>query len=278
MSAKQLTNYEKEQLKEIEKFQNEKPSVISQGLGLIGKPLEVLTSILIPESLMKAILESANSAAEFLADESDILRDGKVSSIEELRNSKMEACDKLADNVHDWAIGLATAEGGVAGALGGVGFAVDIPTILTLSLRTIHKIGLCYGYKADNIKEREYVLKILSLAGSNTIAEKNQVLVQLKLLENTMKNQLMWMIERKAVKDMANGKIGNEVIIKIIKDLCKQLGINFSKRKAMQIIPFMGAGIGAVMNGSFIRDVGYAARRQYQERWLLENGKIKLDK
>ena len=82
------------------------------------------------------------------------------------------------------------------------------------------------------------------------------------------------MIERKAAKDMAKKTVSNEVIIKMIRDVCKQLGINFSKRKAMQVIPIFGAGVGAAMNGSFIRDIGYAARRQFQERWLVDNEKL----
>ena len=45
----------------------------------------------------------------------------------------------------------------------------------------------------------------------------------------------------------------------------------------MQVIPIVGAGVGAAMNGSFIRDIGYAARRQFQERWLVDNGKLIIE-
>ena len=46
-----------------------------------------------------------------LTDEDDILRDGGVSYIEELRHKDLRLSDKLADEVHNWAIGTA-AEGG----------------------------------------------------------------------------------------------------------------------------------------------------------------------
>lgn len=274
MNENKLTVYENNQLAEIRKFQNEKPSVVSEGLSLIGKPLEMLTSLLIPEKVMQAILNGANATAEFLADEGDIIRDGKVNAIEELRNKDLKLSDELANEVHNWAIAAAVAEGGATGMMGAAGIAADIPAVLTLALRTIHKIGLCYGYKAYNLEEKEYVLRVMSLAGSNSMKEKNQVLLQLKMVEATLRKNAMWVIERKASKDMAKKAVSNELIIKLIKDLCKQLGINFSKRKAMQVIPLFGAGVGAAMNGSFIRDIGYAARRQYQERWLIDNGKI----
>ena len=59
-----------------------------------------------------------------------------------------------------------------------------------------------------------------------------------------------------------------------IKSLAKQLGINLTKRKALQAIPAIGALVGASVNGWYIKEVGWAARRAFQERWLLENHKI----
>lgn len=274
MEMEKMTTYEKKQLLEIRDYQNEKPSVVSEGLSLIGKPLEVITGLLIPEQVIQAVLNGANATAEFLADEDDIIRDGNISKIEELRNKSLELSDEMANEVHNWAIALAVAEGGATGMWGAAGIAADIPAILTLALRTIHKIGLCYGYKAETTEDKEFVLSVMSLAGANSMKEKNQILLQLKMLEATLRKSALWMIERKAAKDMAKKTVSNEVIIKMIRDVCKQLGINFSKRKAMQVIPIFGAGVGAAMNGSFIRDVGYAARRQFQERWLIDNGKL----
>jgi len=47
-----------------------------------------------------------------------------------------------------------------------------------------------------------------------------------------------------------------------------------TKRKALQAIPAIGALIGASVNGWYIKEVGWTARRAFQERWLLENHKI----
>lgn len=60
----------------------------------------------------------------------------------------------------------------------------------------------------------------------------------------------------------------------LIKKLAKQLGINLTKRKAMQLIPVVGAGIGAAVNASYMRDVIWSARRTYQKRWIADNGYI----
>ena len=58
------------------------------------------------------------------------------------------------------------------------------------------------------------------------------------------------------------------------RNLAKQLGINITKRKAAQAIPIIGAGVGAAMNLAFINDVSWAARRAFQEKWLIDNNKI----
>ncbi len=262
------SEYENDQIQAIIEWRKKEPSVVSQGLGIVSTPLAFITKKLIPESAMKAVLNGANSAGEFLADESDICRDGKVTDIEELRHKNLQLSDQLADEVHNWAIAAAATEGGVAGATGVVGIAADIPAVLTLALRTIHKIGLCYGYRANTKQEKDFVLEILSAAGSNSQAEKNEALVALKAMQVVIQKQSWKAIEEKAAQAM-----GKEAAVIAIKNLCKQLGINFTKRKAMQVIPIVGGAIGAAVNADFIRDVGYASRRIYQQRWLDDNGK-----
>ena len=62
-----------------------------------------------------------------------------------------------------------------------------------------------------------------------------------------------------------------------IKQIAKIIGINLTKRKAGQIIPVIGGGIGAAMNGSFINDIARAAQKSYQKRWLSDNGLIQME-
>ena len=60
----------------------------------------------------------------------------------------------------------------------------------------------------------------------------------------------------------------------------KVFGCNYgwdAKRAAMKVIPVIGGVVGGAVNGAFIRDIGWAARRAFQERWLKENKKIELE-
>jgi len=265
-----MSEYENKQVELIKDWEQQVPGVVSKGVGLLAKPAAWLVQKVVPQSAIKAALNAANSAGKKLADESDILRDGNVTTIEALRKLSLETSDRLANEVHNWAIGMATAEGGAAGVTGVAGIAVDVPAVLTLALRTIHKIGLCYGYRADTKEEQDFVLSILSAAGSNSQKEKTQALLALKTIEVVVQKQTWKEIERRAAQSA-----GKEFGIIAIKNLCKQLGINLTKRKALQVIPGVGAAVGAAVNADFLRDVGYAARRVYQKRWLEENGKWK---
>ena len=265
------SDYENRQIELIKDWEQQVPGVVSKGVGLLAKPAPWLVQQVVPQSAIKAALNAANSAGKKLADESDILRDGNVTMVEELRKQSLETSDRLADEVHNWAIGMATAEGGAAGFTGVAGIAADIPAVLTLALRTIHKIGLCYGYRADTKEEQDFVLSILSAAGSNTQKEKTSALLALKSIEVLVAKQTWKAISVKAETQL----MGKELGVIAIKNLCKQLGINLTKRKALQAIPGVGAFVGAAVNADFLRDVGYAARRVYQKRWLEENGKWK---
>ena len=259
----ELTVYEAMQVAKINEWKNEEPGVIAQGLAALMSPFAKLVDIVVPQSALEGALKACNGAGEFLADEGDILRDGGVKTIEELRKKDLVLSDQMANEVHNWAIGMATAEGAAVGTMGGAGIAIDIPVLMTFSLRTIHKIGLCYGYKADTDEEKQYVLQILSAVGSNSLKEKQVALYQLATLKNALK--VPW---SKMVKDNAA-----QALLLLIRQLCRQMGVNLTKRKAMQIIPIIGGLVGAAINGNFIRDLGYGAIRSYQERWLTDNDK-----
>ncbi|MFO7884008.1 MAG: EcsC family protein [Desulfobacteraceae bacterium] len=225
---------------------------------------------IIPDAAIRGVLDGGNAVAEWLADTDDIIRDAEVSAIFQLKRKNLNLLDKLANEVHNWAIGIATVEGGVTGATGIFGLAADIPAIITLALRTIHKIGLCYGFEAKNEMDNQFVFSILSASGANSVAEKAAALSMLRSVEITIAKQTWKAMAEKA----AQQQISKEGAIIAIKDLAKQLGINLTKRKALQAIPAVGALIGSSVNGWYVKDVGLAARRAFQERWLVDNQKI----
>ena len=261
------TAYEKAESASIQKWENEEPSVVNQALGFVSAPIVWITQRLVPQKAIEGALNLANAAGSALADKSDILRDGGVSKISDLKNVKLEVCDGMANSVHNWALAFATAEGGTAGFFGLAGMAVDIPALITFSLRSIHKVGLCYGYETTSREDERFVLSVLSAAGANNPAEKMSAITTMRAVQQ-MIMKTTW---KKMAETATEKTFSKEAGVLAIKALAKQLGINITKRKALQAIPFIGAGIGAAMNAQYINDICWAARRSFQKRWLDDN-------
>jgi len=265
-----LSHYEEEQLKLIDAWKREEPGVVSQSFGLVSQPLAWLVKKVVPEAAIRGVLDGANSMAQWMTDVSDVLRDANVHSIKDLRTKDLELSDRLADEVHNWAIGLATVEGAAAGVFGLPGMAVDIPALITLALRTIHKIGVCYGYESESDNDVKYVLGIFAAAGANTVEEKLAALTTLRTVEVILIKSTWKKISEEAAKQ----QLSREAAIFGAKNVAKQLGVNITKRKALASIPFIGAAIGGSVNGWYVKEIGWAARRCFQERWLMENQKV----
>ena len=264
------TEYEKEQIAAIKKWKKEEPGVVNKAFGFAIEPLAWFVNKVVPEKAIQGALDLSNFMALYLTDKADVLRDGGVSSLGELRNKNLELSDKLADEVHNWAVGIACTEGAVTGFTGLPGLAVDIPSIITLALRTIHKIGICYGYECSTELEKKFVLGVMAASAANSITEKVSALAALRSIEITLA-KVTW---KKMTEKAAESQISKEAAILAIKNLAKQLGVNITKRKALASIPFIGAIIGGSVNGWYIKEVGWVARRAFQDKWLFENGKI----
>ena len=92
-----MSEYENKQVELIKEWEQQVPGVVSKGVGLLAKPAAWLVQKVVPQSAIKAALNAANGAGKKLADESDILRDGNVTTIEALRKLSLETSDRLAN-------------------------------------------------------------------------------------------------------------------------------------------------------------------------------------
>ena len=245
--------YIEKQLVEISKWEQQKPSVVNTGMNKIFSPMSKFTRKVIPEVVVEKAIYHAHDISQKLASKNDILKNAGVNTIEELRHKDLALSDKLASSVHKWAIGFAGSEGFATGLGGTATMVADVGAVIVLAFRTIHKIAMCYGYEVKSAEDKEFVLNILSVSGANDMKEKKEALLALK-------------------SDFLQKKIIEEVLMSnLVKKVAKQLGINLTKRKLMQIMPIIGAGIGAAVNASYINDIAWTARRSYQLKWLADN-------
>lgn len=265
-----LTNYEKEQVGGIREWKDKEPSVVDKALGVALEPLAWMIRKVVPDSALLGALQMARKLSTKSIDVADVVRDAGVDSLSDLKTKDLALSDRLADDVHNRGVALALASGAGTGIFGIIGAPVDIPALITVALRTIEKIGVCYGYACSTKEDEDFIMGVLSTSGANTMQEKISSLSSLRTIEATLTRQT-W---KKMAEVAAKNQLGKEGAIFGLRQLAKQLSMNITKRKALAAIPFIGAAIGGSMNAWYLRDVGWAARRLFQERWLLDNGKI----
>lgn len=261
--------YEEEQYNGIVEWEQKEPSLVSKAINTVLSPVtSVMTRVVSPKVIEGALLGSYK-LAQSLTDSQDIIRDAKVQDISELRTKDLELSDKLADEVRTWAIAAAGTEGAAMGATGFAGLAIDVPALITLAIRTIHKTALCYGYKNESDDDFLKVISIVSAASANTLKEKTTSVFVLRGLTTSL-TKGFW-------QRLIGEKTAFDLMAKSIKTLTKQVGINLTKRKVGQIAPVFGAVVGASMNAAYINDIAKVAKMAYQRQWLAENGKIVYD-
>jgi hypothetical protein len=264
-----LSDYEQAQVAAIEAWRAEEPSLASKALVRALSPAVFLVDRVVPPSAFERAIESARWTARQLTDRRDLLARAGVGSLQELRlNASLEQCDALAQSVERWALGLAAGEGALTGAAGAWGMAIDIPAAITLAYRTIYKVGVCYGNDPAEVDEG-IVHGVLAASGANTMQEKLAALACLSAIRTALHQQSLTLLANKA----AEHAFSREGAILAVRGLARQLGINLTKRKALQAIPVIGAAVGASVNAWYMRDVTNAARRSFQARWLAERGK-----
>lgn len=148
----------------------------------------------------------------------------------------------------------AAAEGGVTGAGGFLLGLADFPLLLSLKLKMLFDIAALYGYAVDDYRERIYLLHIFQLAFSSH-EQRQQVYLQIVNWEEQKQHlpedihQFDWQTFQQEYRDYI--------------DLAKMA----------QLIPVIGAPVGALVNYRLLKKLGITAMNAYRMRWHEANTK-----
>lgn len=260
-----MTPYEHKILKELRAWQAEPPSWGTRMLAKPGSKIGKVVEVLVPTGALRAVLSGADRLGRKLSDERSILKRAGVASLAELREQPLELCDRLAQTVGRRATALGGATGALFGVAGAAGLVVDVPTLLTLALRTIHRIGLCYGEKPDPAHERQLGVGIFALVSANSADEKLAALQALRT--GGAQLDAAW---RDGVERVAERGMAKEATVYSLQNLARAIGLNLGQRKVAGSVPVLGAAVGAAVNAWYLSDVAQTARYVHQERWLRE--------
>ena len=260
-----MTPYERKALKEIHAWQAQPPGWGTRLLAKPGGKVAKVVEVLVPTGALRAALSGADRLGRKLSDERSVLKRAGVAALPELREQPLEACDRLSRSVGRRAQALGGATGALFGIAGAAGLVADVPTLLTLALRTIHRIGFCYGERADAAHERRMGIGIFALVSANSADEKLAALHALRA-----GGELLDAAWRDGVERVAERELAKDATAYSLQNLARAIGLNLGKRKIAGTVPVLGAAVGGAVNAWYLADVAQTARYVFQERWLRE--------
>lgn len=259
-----LTPYEQKALRELRAWQAEQPSWGARLLAKPGSKVAEVVQVLVPTTALRSALAGTDRLGRRLVDRGSILKRASVAEIAQLRERSLEANDKLATSVTRRALALGGASGAAFGLAGAFGFAADIPTLLTLAFRTIHRVGLCYGEDPSAADARRIGIGVFALVSANSMDEKQLALNVLRAEVGEL-SEAAW---RDGIERVTERELAKEATVYSLQNLARAIGLNLGKRKAAGSIPVLGAAVGGAVNAWYINDVAQTARYVFHERWL----------
>lgn len=266
-----MPNYLSEAKNEITRWEGEGPGFISKVSDFVLWPAQKAAELIIPkgvqETVGKAIenfLSGMGSVTKNTINEEDIR--ARVESYKGDGADFLKPMDEAAKHYWNWHIGYATGEGAATGAGGWALIAADIPALFGIAIRLIQEIAICYGYRIDTDEEREYILNILRTGSTADVKAKLEFVIALKEVEQILL-KVAW---KKMASDLAKKEINKRALLVALREFAKSLGIQLTKRKALQMVPVIGAAVGAAFNSTFVNDIGKAAYMSYRRRKIAE--------
>ncbi|ONI38046.1 hypothetical protein AN640_02880 [Candidatus Epulonipiscium fishelsonii] len=163
--------------------------------------------------------------------------------------TSLQRRDKMAYREISYHKRMAMIEGAYTGMGGIVLGLMDFPLLLSIKMKMLYELSAIYGYDTFSVRERVYMLLIFHLAFSPQKSKK----VILSRLEN-------WDEYKKTIpEDMSNLDWQN--FQREYRDY-----IDFAK--LLQILPIVGAPIGAYVNNKLLGSLGTTAINSFHLRYM----------
>lgn len=169
-----------------------------------------------------------------------------------LTGKSLEEREEVIDKKIDTYKKTGAAEGGITGAGGFFTSLADFPLLLGIKIKMLFDIAALYGFDVKDYRERLYMLYIFQLAFSSD-EERKKVYLQIENWEEKLHelpadiHEFDWQTFQQQYRDYI--------------DIAK----------LAQLIPFIGAAVGAVANYKLIQKLGFTAKQAYRMRFINKN-------
>lgn len=255
--------------KEIETWEHEGPGFLSNVGEMILWPAQKAAEAFISDSVfdtigkaIEAMLTGLKSTTNYTINAIEIR--ARLEETAKSYQERFEAIDETAHHYWNWHIAYAAGEGAVLGSGGIASLAADIPVILGMAIRLIQEISICYDFDIDAESEKTYLMHILMAGSALNTKEKSEYISALKNIETVLVGSARGIIDSHEAVE----KIKSIAILTNVDRFAEKLGIQITKRKALQMVPLLGGLVGGCFNAAFINDIGQSAFMNYRRRWI----------
>ncbi len=246
-----------------------------RGLPSISVPaLSALRKVL-PDGSALRLLAATYRTAFRLSQPQSVLRQAKLETLAAVRLRPLADCDAHAQRVAARSGWLAGSSGAALGVAGAAGLIADAPTLLVLALRTLMRIGYCYGEPASPA----LITALFALASADTETEKRIAWNAALTAEITDESsaigdagQLTDAAVRDGLERAAEREFAKQALASSLQKLAVTLVQRMGLKKTVGFLPVVGAVVGSAVNIRFIYLLAESARMAFAARRALADG------
>jgi hypothetical protein len=212
----------------------------------LAKKLQVKINSWIPEKIHKAITTAIKQMVR------GVLFGAGISTSKPVFVDSLEVTEAVITEKIEFFKKTASIEGGITGAGGILTGLADFPLLLGIKFKMLFDIAARYGFDTSDYKERIYLLHIFSIAFCSH-EHRNKIFSLMQDWKTTSAalptdiHEFDWRNFQQEYRDYI--------------DLAKMA----------QLVPVIGAAVGAVVNYRLIKKLGITAMNAYRMRLLAEN-------
>ncbi len=212
-------------------------------LNKLSKKVQTKINTWIPEKIHKAITATIKQMIR------GVLFGATHTTAKPLLGESLPAREAAVKQRIEFYRTTAAVEGGITGAGGILLGLADFPILLGLKIKLLFDIASMYGYNVEDYKERVYLLHIFELAFSSHAHRKN---IYLKMVD--------W--------DKKSKELPEDIHQFDWRNFQQEYRDYIDLAKMAQLVPVIGAPVGAVVNYGLIKKLGITAMNAYRMRLL----------
>lgn len=212
-----------------------------------SKKVQTKINDLIPEKVHTGITATVKGIVKSVLFSLDYIPKGKP-----LVGLTLEERDQRADELLSTYKKIAAAEGAGTGAAGFVAGLVDFPALIAIKMKFLFELAHVYGYNTRDYHERLFLLYVFQLAFSGQ-DKRVQLLHDVENWERTVQQ---WPAHEQSLQQINWEQFQQEYRDSI--DL----------RKLLQMVPGIGAVVGAWANYGLVEDLGDVGKNCFRMRLI----------